>query len=524
MGQDFNSPENPDIFVLPTIYITAGIDITDLPETAAALRRAGLPADGTVIYHKNSEEFTFHHDIDDEGQQFTDPELLDAAIKAHGPPPPTAPNPPPPEVIPDTAAAIAVSTSPDVCRAPRRPCPFPVYGRANDDQNYASTVRSNGQTLMTWGSRFTTTYGDEAGTGGGVISGTRGSIVAPTSHSPLVFAEGQPLIRHRDSCTLNSGNCPGEFIHVDSTATHPAPDGRDQAQKSRLDSFRDGFMGASGTAQTGASILDKAGEYWDDPSQIGRDAQGLWDARPSWSDIQDGAQNIASGAAAVGRQVVDDPRGSAGAVWNWGAEGLSDAWNGVEGAWEDNGLAGAAGVVAGLGVDLINPFRKAKAAGEAADALGDIGDATRAGGATRRRRRDEVREEEDGRDGARSTRRISLREQYLGRTPGKNSRTGREVRERMRQEGTLRTDRHGRDEFLGEDNRWYPVDSPQTHMGHHPVDAVDYWNETGRFHGAKSREVRDWMLDSSNYRFEYGPLNSARGGSTSARYLPPVER
>ncbi|MDO5612457.1 MAG: HNH/ENDO VII family nuclease [Paracoccus sp. (in: a-proteobacteria)] len=102
--------------------------------------------------------------------------------------------------------------------------------------------------------------------------------------------------------------------------------------------------------------------------------------------------------------MVDAPRGSVGAVWNWGAEGLSDAWNGVEGAWEDNGLAGAAGVVAGLGVDLLNPFRKAKAAGEAADALGDIGDATRTGGATRRRRRGEDREEEDGRDGARSTR------------------------------------------------------------------------------------------------------------------------
>jgi len=34
--------------------------------------------------------------------------------------------------------------------------------------------------------------------------------------------------------------------------------------------------------------------------------------------------------------------------------------------------------------------------------------------------------------------------------------------------------------------------------------------------------VRDWMLDSNNYRFEYGPANSARGGATSSRYRTPL--
>jgi hypothetical protein len=130
---------------------------------------------------------------------------------------------------------------------------------------------------------------------------------------------------------------------------------------------------------------------------------------------------------------------------------------------------------------------------------------------------------EDGKPGARSTRKLSLRDQYLGNTPGKNSKTGRDVRERMRKEGTLKTDpRTGKDIFKGEDGKWRPVDSPQTHMGHHPIDAVDYWNNTGRNLGAKSPEVRKWMLDSNNYRFEYGPLNSSRGGSTPSRYLPPT--
>ncbi|MDO5612455.1 MAG: polymorphic toxin type 15 domain-containing protein [Paracoccus sp. (in: a-proteobacteria)] len=94
-------------------------------------------------------------------------------------------------------------------------------------------------------------------------------------------------------------------------------------------------------------------------------------------------------------------------------------------------MVGAAGVVAGLGVDLINPFRKAKAAGEAADALGDIGDATRAGGTTRRRRRDEDREEEDGRDGARSTGRV-LRVRCFDMPPGLDAvEYDRQLAERM---------------------------------------------------------------------------------------------
>ncbi|MDO5622437.1 MAG: DUF4150 domain-containing protein [Paracoccus sp. (in: a-proteobacteria)] len=337
-------------------------------------------------------------------------------------------------MIPDTAAAIAVSTSPDVCRAPRQPCPFPVYGRASDDSNYAATVRSNGEVLKTWNSRFTATYGDEAGRGGGVISGTHGSIVTPTSHSPLVFVQGQPLIRHRDSCTLNNGNCPGEYIHVASTAVHAAPDGQDQGGQSRWQAFKDGVYGASGTVQTGDSLWGKATEYWNDPSQIASDAQGAWDSRPSWGDIRDFGVGLASGAAEVGRRVIDDPRGAAGAVYDWGADGLSDAWDGVQGAWEQGGAAGAAGVVVGLGIDLADPFRKARAAGEGIEALEDVGSAARARGAAGRRRDEDGanRAEEDGSGGARSTRRISLRRLYLGRTPSKTSRTGREVRERMR--------------------------------------------------------------------------------------------
>lgn len=120
-------------------------------------------------------------------------------------------------------------------------------------------------------------------------------------------------------------------------------------------------------------------------------------------------------------------------------------------------------------------------------------------------------------------RRLSKREEYLGATPRKNSRTGREVRERMREEGTLRTNRRGQDEFFSEDTgQWHLVDSPDTHMGHHPEDAVDWWNREGYKHGPKSQTVRDFMLDSDNYRFEHGPSNSARGGATTSTYRDPL--
>jgi len=128
-------------------------------------------------------------------------------------------------------------------------------------------------------------------------------------------------------------------------------------------------------------------------------------------------------------------------------------------------------------------------------------------------------------EGARVSRsKKSARSQYLGRTPSKNTRTGNEVRERMRKEGLLRTDPETGADVFFDGKTWRPVDTPETHMGHHPIDAVDHWNDELRYTGAKSEEVRQWMLDSDNYRFEWGPENSARGGATSSRYLPPTKK
>ncbi|MFK1432506.1 hypothetical protein ACIU0H_02450 [Pseudomonas aeruginosa] len=114
-----------------------------------------------------------------------------------------------------------------------------------------------------------------------------------------------------------------------------------------------------------------------------------------------------------------------------------------------------------------------------------------------------------------------LREQYLGRTPGKKSKTGREVQERMRKEGKLRENEiTGETEFLDSKGVWR--DLKEADMSH-KTDAVSWWNETGRQYGAKSPEVRKWMLDSDNYYLDHYSINRSAGAKLGETYLPPLK-
>jgi len=127
----------------------------------------------------------------------------------------------------------------------------------------------------------------------------------------------------------------------------------------------------------------------------------------------------------------------------------------------------------------------------------------------------------DGTSGAKAKKQ-SLREKYLGRTPGKNSRAGLEVQDRMRAAGKLRENViTGETEFQASDNNWYPLD--EADMSHTPTDAVRWWNDTGREYGAKSPEVREWMLDSDNYTLDHYSLNRSAGAKLPDTYLPPLK-
>lgn len=205
---------------------------------------------------------------------------------------PTAPDPAPPELIPDDSTAIAVATSPDVCRSPEKPIPYVPWGKADDKSNYSPDVRSNGQVIKRQNSTFSRCYGDEPGVGKGVKSGTVGDIVEPVTSSPIVRANGISVQRHGDKCTLNNGNCLGEYINVKSTDVHPAPDANDGEDKAwyetagdQAGSFWKGMTATSDTAAAGEGIVDKLGQWWSDPSQIGRDAQGVYESLPTGSEI-----------------------------------------------------------------------------------------------------------------------------------------------------------------------------------------------------------------------------------------------
>ena len=103
--------------------------------------------------------------------------------------------------------------------------------------------------------------------------------------------------------------------------------------------------------------------------------------------------------------------------------------------------------------------------------------------------------------------------------PSKNSKTGREVLERMKQEGTARTTQDGEIEiYHKESQNWYPIE--QCDIGH-TCDAVNYWNSEGYKHGAKSQEVREWMLDPDNYELEPSSINRSRGAKLKENYKEP---
>jgi hypothetical protein len=112
----------------------------------------------------------------------------------------------------------------------------------------------------------------------------------------------------------------------------------------------------------------------------------------------------------------------------------------------------------------------------------------------------------------------SLRERYMGDTPGKGSATGKQVQDRMRAEGKLRDGPDG-PEFQATNGRWY--DLSEADMSH-KTDAVKWWNEEGRKYGPKSAEVRKWMLDPDNYELDHFSINRSKGGALPDRYQAPL--
>lgn len=120
---------------------------------------------------------------------------------------------------------------------------------------------------------------------------------------------------------------------------------------------------------------------------------------------------------------------------------------------------------------------------------------------------------------------LSKRDEYLGRTPGKWSKTGKDVQKRMEKEGNLRYDENKKPEIKYTDPKtgketWHKLDE-KVDMAH-KKDAVKWWNETGKNYGPKSSEVRKWMRDPDNYVLQPRSVNRSEGAKIGETYGPPA--
>ena len=114
----------------------------------------------------------------------------------------------------------------------------------------------------------------------------------------------------------------------------------------------------------------------------------------------------------------------------------------------------------------------------------------------------------------------SCRRKYMGNTPSKNSRTGREVIERMRAEGKIRTVGKRTEFYSNKTKQWH--DLSQADMAHKTA-AVSWWNSTGRQYGARAPEIRKWMKNSRNYELEHFSINRSEGAKIRETYLLPLK-
>ena len=85
---------------------------------------------------------------------------------------------------------------------------------------------------------------------------------------------------------------------------------------------------------------------------------------------------------------------------------------------------------------------------------------------------------------------------------------------------------HPREKLLDKDGNIETYKTPNDNNGNfkeydYHMDAVEYWNKVGKYYGAKSDEVRKYMLNPNNYYLEHKKYNRAAGASLGFTYEPP---
>ena len=468
----------------------------------------------------------------------------------------------PPEGVNDHDEARVVSIAPDVCLTPvgntMVPIPYNIYDLHGHDDNYTPSVRLRGFAAMVLRSCTTHVHGDEAGTGGGVKSGTHGGICEPIGHEPTVRSEGSPVIRHDDLCWMNNKNTIGKCVLVKSTDVNqiPRPESKPQINEERkempgerqkaIDAYAEkggwtrapdgGWTKPGGSWEANSLMgehMDYVNAHANDPGlSFGSGPSELRPYTPSWTEnIRNSTQDALMRAgmnkydAGSAGDKVAGVAGFTPVVSNvlsandaYRAVGSGDKFSvgfGVLGAVMPPGLGGLLEKGAQkVAVDVVKTEAQHLAEAGAAKLAKPL--------AEEEAKRLAAKGAPAAAKGWRITRLKSLREKYLGRTPGKKSKTGKAVIDRMEKDGLIRTNAEtGLKEFKASDGVWR--DLSEADMAH-KTDAVTWWNQTGREFGAKAPEVRQWMLNSDNYYLEFSSINRSQGailGQTQT-YLPPL--
>lgn len=286
------------------------------------------------------------------------------------PPPPTGTSSAPPEGAHKIAEYRIVSLAPSVELTNNYPVPYGITALGNNDKNYSPNVRFRGTFAMRLNSSVENNTGDEPANGKkGIVSGARGGVADPITSSPIVKINGSPAIRDGDLFGMDKpapggpANTIGEGKLKRDTAAREAPKDERAWYKKGWDQFKE----HSGTYKDAEGVLGKAGEWYNNPSQIGSDLRSAYDSLPSASDLWQGAQNLGGRAVDIGGQVIADPGGAATAVGGWARDQGAAAIEGGKNIYARDGIAGLAGAGLGIAGDLISPSRKLKAAEGVAD-------------------------------------------------------------------------------------------------------------------------------------------------------------
>ncbi len=107
----------------------------------------------------------------------------------------------------------SVSGPPDVCKTPvgsaTPPIPYPVSSQVTHLAQATSSVFIDGNPTAIANSTHSQCTGDQAGSAKGLISGTTADKTHFTSYSFDVKAEGEGVVRHMDTTTMNNRNTLG---------------------------------------------------------------------------------------------------------------------------------------------------------------------------------------------------------------------------------------------------------------------------------------------------------------------------